>query len=53
MITTQLDSIGPKHYNTKILQTSLFVLSFAKFETMKATQRFLFCGGKLAMSSFT
>jgi hypothetical protein len=32
MITILLDSIGPKHFNTKILQLSLHVLSFARSE---------------------
>jgi hypothetical protein len=40
-ITTLLNSIGPKHFNTKILRASLLVLSFARFETKNATQKFL------------
>jgi hypothetical protein len=39
-ITILLDSIGPKRFNTKILQVSLLVLSFARHETKNATQKF-------------
>jgi len=40
-ITTLLDSTIPKHSNTKILQVWLLVLSFARYETKNATQKFL------------
>jgi hypothetical protein len=36
-ITTLLNSIGPKHFNTK----ASLVLRFARFETKNATQKFL------------
>jgi hypothetical protein len=39
-ITTLLNSTRPKHFNTKILQASLLVLNFARFETNNATQKF-------------
>jgi hypothetical protein len=40
MIIILLDSIRPKHFNTRILQVSL-VLSFTRFETTNATQKFI------------
>jgi len=40
-IIIQLDSKGQKHSNTKTLQASLLILSFARFGTKKATQKFL------------
>jgi hypothetical protein len=39
-ITTLLDSTRPKHYNTKILQASFLILSFARSGSRKATQKF-------------
>ncbi len=39
-IITLLDSTRPKHSMTKILQASFLVLSFARFGTRKATQKF-------------
>jgi hypothetical protein len=41
MIIILLNSIRPKHSNTKILQVSLFVFSFVRYETKNATQKFL------------
>jgi hypothetical protein len=41
MIIILLDSIRPKHFNTRILQVSLLVLSFTRFETRNATQKFI------------
>jgi hypothetical protein len=40
MITIQLDSTRFKYSNTKILQNSLIFLSFARFGSRKATQKF-------------
>jgi hypothetical protein len=40
IITTLLDSTILKQSNTKILQVSLLVLSFARYETKNATQKF-------------
>jgi hypothetical protein len=37
-ITTVLDSI-PKHSNTKILQASFLILSFARYGTKNTTQK--------------
>jgi hypothetical protein len=39
-IITLLNSTRPKHFNTKILQASFLVLSFARFKTKNATQKF-------------
>jgi hypothetical protein len=39
-IITLLDSTIPKHFNTKILQVSLLVLSFARYGTKNVTQKF-------------
>ncbi len=39
-ITTLLDSIIPKHSNTKIFQGSFLVLSFARYGTKNTTQKF-------------
>jgi hypothetical protein len=40
-IIIQLESKGQKHSNTKILQASFLILSFARFGTKKATQKFI------------
>jgi hypothetical protein len=39
-INNLLDSTIPKHSNTKILQASLLVLSFARYGTKNVTQKF-------------
>jgi len=39
-ITTVLDSTILKHSNTKILQVSLLVVSFARYEIKNTTQKF-------------
>jgi hypothetical protein len=41
IIITLLDSTRPKHSNTKILQTSFLVISFARSKTKNTTQKFL------------
>jgi len=39
-IITLLDSIGPKHFNTKTLQVSLLVFNFARYRTNNTTQKY-------------